>query len=239
MVGNDPETLAFSCDIILRQKPFVSWLNINCGCPSARTMSSGGGSALLHHPGKITEAVRLIKKKVDIPLSVKIRIKTDRTETIRLCQELESAGADFLILHGRTAAQGYSGEADWELIRSVKESLSIPLIGNGDLKNAGDGEERVKRRYCDGFMIARAAMGNPKVFDNRELKDAQERFELLEEYISLYRQYEGEPDLKDIRIKAMNFATGAYGAAALRNAIARARSVEEIKSLPEWREMPG
>ena len=115
VVGNDAEQLAISCKIILEEKPFVKWLNINCGCPSARTMNSGGGSAFLKFPDKIALAVEKIKKQSDTPMSVKIRINEDFENTVSVCKTLERAGVDFLIIHARTARQGYSGQATGNL----------------------------------------------------------------------------------------------------------------------------
>lgn len=230
LVGNQPEEIGQACRVVTERFPFVKWLNLNCGCPSVRTMSSGGGSALLKTPRTIIEATARMKKASPVPISIKIRIRENTEKTVHLCQEIEEAGADFLIIHGRTAAQGYSGQADWELIRQVKEAIDIPLIGNGDIQSAAEGEAHAQSMDCTGYMIARAAMGNPGVFINRITPTEEERITMLHEYFTLHRRYIGELDLKDVRIKAMQFTTGLPGAAAMRNTFARATSATEIEN---------
>ena len=232
VVGNDPMAIGDSCRIIAEERPFVSWLNINCGCPSVRTMSSGGGSALLAFQEKIVQSVAEIKKHVDKPVSVKIRIKNDLEDTAKLCKELERVSVDFLIIHGRTAAQGYQGNADWELIKALKGRLDVPLVGNGDITSVSQGRQMVEDGYCDSFMVARTAMGNPMLFCDSQPRGAEERFALLEEYVSLHSKYLGElPSIKDVKVKAMNFTTGMENAGAMRNLISRKETVDEILAL--------
>jgi nifR3 family TIM-barrel protein len=228
VVGNEPEAIGISAKHIDDAFPFIKWYNINCGCPSVRTMSCGGGSAMLAFPQKMAQSVSEIRKRVDKPVSVKIRVKNNLDETAALCKSLEVAGADFLIIHGRTAAQGYAGKADWEFIKALKERLSVPLVGNGDLVSSGLARELIEKKYCDSFMIARAAMNNPMVFSDRAPEGAEGRMKLLEEYVWLHRKYLGEPGLKDMKMKAVNFISGAPGAAALRNLICRAQSTGGI-----------
>jgi nifR3 family TIM-barrel protein len=233
VVGNDPEALAKSCAVIVEKFPFISWLNINCGCPSMRTMKSGGGSAFLAYPEKMAESVERIRKITDKPVSVKIRIKGNLADTAAVCRQLENAGVDFLIIHGRTAEQGYSGKADWEFIKALKQQLNVPLVGNGDLISREQAKTLVAQGYCDSFMIARAAMANPKAFSNEAMPGFEEKYAMLEEYAVLSEKYLGKVDLKDIRIKAVHFITGAPNAAALRNMLCRATSVEEILNMKE------
>lgn len=231
LVGNGPGEIGLAAKYIDDAFPFICWYNINCGCPSARTMQCGGGSAMLAFPERIVQSVSEIRKRTDKPVSVKIRIRNGLDDTVRLCKALEAAGADFLIIHGRTAAQGYSGKADWGLIGKVKEALGIPLIGNGDLVSLGQAEELVRAGRCDGFMIARAAMGNPMVFCGKSPEGLNGRMELIREYARLHEDYLGEIGLKDLKMKAVNLVSGAQGAAALRNSICRAGSAREIMEL--------
>ncbi|NYZ74116.1 tRNA-dihydrouridine synthase family protein [Candidatus Micrarchaeota archaeon] len=231
LVGDSAEAIARAAGMIMDAKGFVSWLNINCGCPSIRTVESGGGSALLEKPEKIAEAVGAVKRataKSDVPVSVKIRIKDGLEGTARICRMVEEAGADFIIIHGRTAEQGYSGKADWEMIKELKTRASVPVIGNGDVKDADAGNGFVDRGYCDGFMIGRAAMTNPMVFQDKRPGTAEERFALLDEYISLQERYLGKPDATAVKMKALNFTRGLPRAAAMRDRIARTKTVEEI-----------
>ncbi len=232
LVGNVPQDIGRSAGIVERMFPFVSWYNINCGCPSVRTMKCGGGSAMLAHPERIAEAVRLMKAAVGKPVSVKIRIKGDFGQTASLCSMLEDAGADFIIVHGRTAAQGYSGKADWGLIKALKEGLGVPLVGNGDIASAAQGERMVAEGYCDSYMVARAAMSNPMFFSGRDSPDFAGKTELLREYIGLCTEY-GRLDLKDLRLKALSMMSGIKDAAMIRNRLARTKSVEEILAIAD------
>ncbi len=232
LVGNEPGDIARSAAVVERMFPHVSWYNINCGCPSARTMKCGGGSAMLAFPHKMAAAVRLMKAGVDKPVSVKLRIKDGLDGTLRICRELEDAGADFLILHGRTAAQGYSGRADWDMIKAVKEGLSIPLVGNGDIAEPAEGERLVREGRCDSYMVARAAMANPMFFSGKSRGTFEGKMELVREYVSICAEY-GEPQQGDLKLKAVSMMSRIDGAAAIRNRLCRARSVEEILSITD------
>ncbi len=237
LVGNDPIDMGKSAKIIVDKLPHISWLNLNCGCPSARTMNSGGGSALLHHPDKIVNSIKEIRKSIekttDIPITVKIRIKNNIIDTLAICKELEQAEVSFIIIHGRTAGAGYSGKADWELIKAIKTQSSVPIVGNGDITTAIEGQKLVENGFSDSYMLARAAMNNPGMFSNEQPKDIDERMDLLDEYISIYKNYLGEPKLKDVKLKALNFVSGSVNAASIRNMIARAKTVDEILEIKE------
>jgi tRNA-dihydrouridine synthase B len=232
LVGNVPEDIGKSASVIEERFPFVSWYNINCGCPSVRTMKCGGGSAMLAFPEKIALSVSELKRRTDKPVSVKIRIKNDLSGTLAVCRLIERAGADFMILHGRTAAQGYSGKADWELIKAVKEGVGVPLVGNGDIASASEGERLVEEGYCDSYMVARAAMANPMFFSGKEGKTLEERLALIEEYLGICGRY-GEPQIGDAKLKAVNMISGIPNAAAMRNHLCRAKSIEEILTIKD------
>jgi len=227
IVGGDPDAIGKTSIAIADSLSHVKWLNLNAGCPSPRTMKCGGGSDLLRNPKKILESVKRMRA-ADLPTSVKIRILEHSEKTILLCKAIEGEGADMIIVHGRTEKQGYSGNSNWELIREIKENLDIPVIGNGDVQFAKEGESRIKAGYCDSYMIGRAAMSNPKVFSNMDLATLGGRFSLLEEYICLCSKYQEEMQLVPIRQKAMNFIRGSRNAARLRDEISRASTVQEI-----------
>jgi tRNA-dihydrouridine synthase B len=230
LVGKDSQAIgAAAREICEAKKP--AWLNLNCGCPSVRTVGSGGGSALLGQPEIIVETVERMKASCDSPISVKLRLMKDAETTAGICRKLEKAGVDFLILHGRTPAQGYSGKADWDAIRKVKEALGVPLVGNGDIKCAVEGKQRVEDGFCDAYMIGRAAMGNPLCFRDMEPEGQEGRFELLREYVGYSEKYLGRVVLQDVRLKAINFLAGVPGAARLRNIVAKAKSAGEILEL--------
>ena len=232
LVGKDAEPMAAAAREICGSR-HLSWLNLNCGCPSAHTMGSGGGSALLDQPDTICDMVRALRENApgSVEISVKIRVLPDTDRTLSLCKRIEEAGADFLIIHGRTPSQGYSGKADWELIRKAKDGSEIPIVGNGDILCSSEGRKRVEDGFCDAFMIGRAAMGNPLCFSDKEPQGREERTALLEEYARLSEIYLKRVDLKGLKLKAMNFFSCIPGACAYRNEIAKAKTAEEIMSL--------
>jgi tRNA-dihydrouridine synthase B len=233
LVGSDISQMALASRMVVERFPVVSFLNINAGCPSARTRGCGGGSALLDTPGKIFEMVRSMKKAVGVPVSVKIRVKEDAPKTVAICKGIEEAGADFIIIHGRTAAQGYSGKADWGLVKAVKDEVGIQIVGNGDIQDIAQGEGLVREGYCDSYMIGRAAMANPLVFSGKKTETAEERFGLFEEYLSLQRRYLGEPIVSDAKAKAVNLLRGMPNVAMLRDRICRAGTVDEMLDLKD------
>ncbi len=233
--GNDAKVIGKAAHIIAKRLPFVSWLNLNCGCPSSRTMTDGSGSAMLANPALISKAVAEMKKS-EKPVSVKMRIWGKREGTLAICRKIEEAGADFIIIHGRTPNQGYSGKTDWELIKSIKEALTIPVIGNGDVASLPEGRGRVESGHCDSFMVGRAAMRNPMLFSNKSPESARERFAILREYVSLceaYGEITGSLRLRDLKLKAMNLLCGMQGAAALRARVGKAASAGEILALED------
>jgi len=225
LVGSESKEIGQATSMVLSTFPHITYLNLNCGCPSQRTTESGSGSAMLATPQKIEAAVKEMKKNSNVPVSVKLRLYGSKT--MQICKSIEEAGADFVILHGRSPGQGYSGKANWNAIKQVKEQLGIPVIGNGDI-NVDDGEQRIKGKFCDGYMIGRAAMTNPLVFCNKIPEGRKEKLALLSDYIELHRKYLGEPELKTTKIKALQFICGVVHASEARNKIARAKSTEEI-----------
>lgn len=227
LVGSNPDEMKIACSAVEKRFPFVSWYDINCGCPSERTVECGGGSAMLNYPEKICETVKKMKD-VGKPVSVKMRIMGSE-KTLELCKSIEKAGADFIVVHGRNPGQGYSGRADWEMIKKIKQNVGIPVTGNGDIRSASQGNEMVRKGFCDSFMVGRAAMANPLLFEDKEAKTFEEKLALLDEYLGIRREFIGEPELKDVRIKAVHFMSGVRNAAALRDGIMRAKSVDEIE----------
>ncbi|MBU0591383.1 tRNA-dihydrouridine synthase family protein [Candidatus Micrarchaeota archaeon] len=230
-VSSDAKTIAQASQLILDSKPYVKWLNINCGCPSSRTMGCGGGSSLLDKPEIIATIVSEMKNNTSLPVSVKMRINKDPNQTIALCKQIQDAGADFLIVHGRTPNQAYSGKCDWDIIKLIKENISIPVVGNGDISSESHGSKLVNGGYCDSFMICRAAMSNPMVFCNKIPKSLSERVNLLREYISFYEKYFGDSKLSDLRPKAINFMNSLRGARELRGKISQVKTIEELSEL--------
>ncbi len=144
----------------------ASLVDINAGCPVKKVVRQGAGASLLKDPGRLAAIVEETKKSVGIPVTVKIRAGWDSrsSDAASLAKRLESAGADAITIHGRTAVQQFAGKADWARIKEVKDAVDIPVIGNGDVTSPLLASEMFRQTGCDGIMIGRASLGNPWLF---------------------------------------------------------------------------
>lgn len=179
-------------------------IDINMGCPVRKIITGGAGSALMKNPEQAAKIIKSVKSAVNLPVSVKFRKGWDNNSVnaadfAKIC---EASGADFITVHGRTRAQGYSGTADWNIIKEVKSAVKIPVVGNGDVISPQSAAEMIKQTGCDGVMIGRAALGAPWLtgeiatyLKNGSLpqkQPAQEVKNTLLEHISLLTEYYGE-----------------------------------------------
>ena len=225
--GSDPDVISEIARQI-EELPF-SILDINMGCPVPKVVNNGDGSALMKQPllaGQIIEkTVRAIKK----PVTVKIRkgFDEDHVNAVEIAHIAEESGAAAIAVHGRTREQYYSGKADWEIIRKVKETVKIPVIGNGDLSSGKDIIAMRRQTGCDGFMIGRAAQGNPWIFQNilhylntgEELgkPPAGEMVSMLKRHAKMLIEYKGEyTGVREMRKHAAWYTGGYRNAAKLR-----------------------
>lgn len=162
--GSKPESMAEAAEIVSRGE--VDFVDINMGCPVPKILKSGAGSALLRDIGLAKEIMSAVVGASKVPVTIKMRLGWDATNivAIDLAQAAESAGVAAITVHGRTKAQGFSGCADWSMIKAVKQSVGIPVIGNGDVRSARDAKQMTDETGCDGVMIGRAIQGNPWVF---------------------------------------------------------------------------
>ncbi len=144
-------------------------IDINMGCPVYKIVHNFNGACLMREPKRAASIISKVKAAVSVPVSVKIRTGwSDPTECLEFCKVVEDAGADLITIHGRTKAQGYSGLSDWDMIRQVKERVSIPVLANGDIHTAPLAFTALEQTKCDGVLIARGALGNPWIFSEIE-----------------------------------------------------------------------
>lgn len=161
--GSNPETMAKAA-LILTNLYSVKIIDINMGCPVPKVaLKSNAGSALLKDLDRIYDIVATVCQNVEVPVTVKIRSGWDfeHINALEVAKTVEKAGASAIAIHARTRSQGYSGQADWQVIKQVKESVGIPVIGNGDIKSCYDAKRMLEETGCDAVMIGRAALGNP------------------------------------------------------------------------------
>ena len=242
LFGSDPKIISEMAKQI-EDRPFAI-LDINMGCPVPKVVNNGEGSALMKQPKLVGEIVSAVVKAVDKPVSVKIRKGFNDTcvNAVEIARIAEDSGAAAVVVHGRTREQYYAGEADWEIIARVKEKLSIPVIGNGDITDGKSAEAILKQTGCDGIMIGRAARGNPWVFrqtaawleDGTALPkpDKEEIKETIMRHARLQLECKGEyTGIREMRKHVSWYTAGMPDSARLRQRINMTESFEELEQL--------
>lgn len=246
LFGSDPELMAEIAKQI-EELPF-DILDINMGCPVPKVVNNGEGSALMKNPKLVGEIVSAVSKAIKKPVTVKIRkgFNEASVNAVEIARIIEESGGAAVAVHGRTREQYYSGQADWDIIRQVKEAVSIPVIGNGDVDSPQKAEAMFRETGCDGVMIGRACRGNPWIF--RQLQEYFEKGQLIsrpelsdvKEMILRHGQLllEEKGDytgMREMRKHVAWYTAGYPHSARLRQAINNIESMESLKNLlEEW-----
>lgn len=241
--GDDPKCMADAAKHALENKPDI--IDINMGCPAPKISSNGSGSALMKNPRLCGEIVKAVTAVTDIPVTVKIRKgwDDDSVNAVEVAKICESAGAAAITIHGRTRQQYYKPPVDYDIIRAVRESVSVPVIANGDIDSAERAKEVMDITGCDLVMIGRATLGNPWIFsqinaylENPNVKihtpDLEERLGVMIEHIGKMVEYKGEHmAMLQARKLVVGYFKGMKGAAALRNEAGKIKTLDDLYEL--------
>ena len=249
----DPKTAQF-CTITDAERPMVQivlpyqpdWIDINMGCPVHKVVATGAGSALMQKPDLAADIVRAAVSVSPVPITVKFRAGWDETNrnAVTFARKMEQAGAAAVAVHGRTKAQLYAGKADWGIIQQVKQTVSIPVIGNGDVTNAESCFQMYEQTGCDLVMVGRGSYGNPFVFSEIAAAAAgqpyrpptlAEKMDTMLYHIRLILKLtEGKPPelaIREARKHAAWYISGLHGAAAFRARCYQLQSYAEAEQL--------
>jgi len=240
LFGAEPEIMAEAAARVAERGPDL--IDINLGCSVPKVIKTGAGAALMKDPKLAGRVIRAVVEAVDIPVTVKMRRSWDAAgvpDAVEIAQAAVEAGAAAIAIHPRTARQGFSGEADWSVIRRVKEAVKVPVMGSGDVRDPLDARRMFEETGCDAVMIGRAALGNPWIFERTAhyLKTGElppkptlaERYDTAIEHVREMAKFWGEEKgVRDFRAHLGWYFRGFAGASRVREQGVRAASLDEI-----------
>ena len=242
LFGSDPDSMAKGAKVV-QDMNVAGIIDINFGCSVKKVVKQGAGIALMKEP-KLSEIIlRAVRKAIDLPLTIKLRSGWDPSgqQAFKIAQIAQDAGVDAIAMHPRTASQGFKGKANWNLIKELKQQMSIPVIGNGDINTVEDAQKMISLTGCDAVMVGRAVMKNPfilsQIDDCLETGSYQtpsnyEIFRIMERLTQMYVAYFGEkPACKMLRSRLSWFVKGLPGCSAFRTKISRIDSKNHILAL--------
>ena len=243
--GSDPQEMGQAAQIVTEQSK-ADIIDINMGCPMTKVVRQGAGCALMKDPRKVYDIVRSVRDHTDKPVTVKIRAGWDagHRNAVEVAKMAEKAGASAIAVHGRTRAMFYDGQADWEIIRRVKQEVSVPVIGNGDITTPEQAKQRMEESGVDAVMIGRGMLGNPWLISRTvsvsflesgtmpDSPDVHERFLAEKEQArALVEDYGEKTGMKMMRSHACWYVSGLSHASQMKAKVSRVSSYRELESL--------
>lgn len=242
LFGGNPESMAKAAKYLCDNLPKIDFIDINMGCPVPKVaIRSCAGSSLLKDPDRVFNVVSAVVSSVSIPVTVKIRSGWDseHINAIEIASIIEKAGASCISVHPRTRAQGYSGCADWSIIKAVKNSVSIPVIGNGDINSCYDAKRMMEETDCDAVMIGRACIGNPWIIRDTvnylsngitpSTVSLEEKINMIKKHINYLLQVKPENvAVLEMRMHISKYLKGVKGSNSVNVLINKASNVSDI-----------
>jgi nifR3 family TIM-barrel protein len=237
LFGHDVATTKNAATVL---EPYFDIIDFNMGCPAQHITAQMAGAALLDKPDHMKKLFAGLVSTTNKPVTVKMRAGVTKNNKLflKIGKIAEKEGISMITLHPRTVEQGYSGKSDWTLIKALKEELSIPVVGNGDIRTPEDAKRMFEETGCDYVMVGRAAMGNPFIFKqindylkkgNYKVIEPVEKKDYFVEYLKLTKKY--NVPFQNLKNHAMYFTKGIVGGAELRVKIAKVKNVDELKDL--------